>query len=187
VEFPDGERITFHNPTNKVRGLVWGDKIISGQGSILFINEGSDMRAELITEVKQQEISESDDPNYIEGIIYYTNGKDNKKERDRVSKIADVDEIICDMYGEAFDSLHIDGEEFWKIDKHIPSRIQFPKVCLPSDARYREDLIWLFNEDESFSQEWKSKLEVQQRKERANRLKCSKKQKGKNKFIYNIF
>jgi hypothetical protein len=186
IEFPDGEKITFYNPTNKVRGLMWGDKIISGQGSIIFVNEDNDMKAEVITEVKQQEISESDNPNYIEGLIYYSNGKTNKNEPDRVSKIVDIEETICEIYGNVLDHLYIDGEEYWNIDKNIPSRIQFPKVCLPSDARYREDLIWLFNEDEPIAQEWKLKLEVQQRTERKNRQTVAKKRKPKNKFIYNF-
>lgn len=32
VDFPDGGRIVFHNHVNKVRGLMWGDKLLSMEG-----------------------------------------------------------------------------------------------------------------------------------------------------------
>lgn len=40
---------------------------------------------------------------------------------------------------------------------------------LPSDSRYREDLLWLRYENLKYSQEWKSKLEVQQRHDKKKR------------------
>jgi hypothetical protein len=46
---------------------------------------------------------------------------------------------------------------------------------LPSDVRYREDLIWLKNGNEAFAQTWKTRLEIQQRYERKLRLDALKK------------
>jgi len=41
---------------------------------------------------------------------------------------------------------------------------------LPSDWRYREDLIWLKYGFMAIAANWKVKLEVQQRKDRKNRM-----------------
>ena len=49
---------------------------------------------------------------------------------------------------------------------------------LLSDPRYREDLIWLKKENESYSQIWKTRLEVQQRHERKLRLDNEKRKKA---------
>jgi len=57
------------------------------------------------------------------------------------------------------------------------------KKSLPSDHRYREDLIWLFYENEKYAQEWKTKLEVQQRKEKKNRKTAENKRKKNIKFV----
>ena len=63
------------------------------------------------------------------------------------------------------------------------------KNCLPSDGRFREDIIWLYrsffsykNEKEretyeELSQDWKLMLEKLQREEREIKKKASKKKK----------
>lgn len=65
-----------------------------------------------------------------------------------------------------------------------PPQVQPQKVTLPSDARYREDLVWLkrsilhpeYNKIyEDYSQKWKVALEVQQRHDRSLREKKKKK------------
>ena len=45
---------------------------------------------------------------------------------------------------------------------------------LPSDWRYREDLIWLKYGFQDIAAAWKLKLEVQQRKDRAGRQAIEK-------------
>jgi len=65
--------------------------------------------------------------------------------------------------------LRIDGELFWEMDKYVPFRFHPMPWPLPSDSRYREDLLWLRYENLKYSQEWKSKLEVQQRHDKKKR------------------
>ena len=79
----------------------------------------------------------------------------------------------------------------WDIHKNIPEHIKPTKHCIPSDGRYREDLIWLFrsyycsqNEEEeeiyrNISMEWKVKMEEFNRWERANRASYKEKMKKK--------
>jgi hypothetical protein len=75
-----------------------------------------------------------------------------------------------------------DQNPTWDIDHHIPSWIRPPTHALPSDGRFREDLIWLFrmfnttNEAEKklykdYSQAWKLAIELGQRTEREIRKK----------------
>lgn len=187
IEFPDGQKIVYYNPCNKVTGLMRGDKLIFMEGVLEMVDEENKLKACVLMEPKSKEIMNSDNPNYFEGSLYYYKGKGNTKAPERLSAIGDIDEEICTIHGSWLDNLYIDDEEVWNIDNTKPSRVIFPKHCLPSDHRYREDLIWLFYENENYAQEWKQLLEVQQRKERKNRLTAEKKRKkGKNKFIYDF-
>jgi hypothetical protein len=51
---------------------------------------------------------------------------------------------ICDIKGSWLRELVIGGKKYWDINTDIPERGK-PQVSgvLPSDWRYREDLIWL--------------------------------------------
>jgi len=76
---------------------------------------------------------------------------------------------------------------YWHIDSFIPNWIRPVTEVIPSDGRFREDLIWLLrahntkNEKEkvlyeSYSQGWKVTIEQIQRAEREI------KKKARNKF-----
>ena len=72
------------------------------------------------------------------------------------------------------------------IQAQIPEFIRPVKNCIPSDGRYREDLIWLYrsfynskNEEErklyeDIAQEWKIMMEKFNREERKIRAKNKK-------------
>ncbi len=80
---------------------------------------------------------------------------------------------ICDIEGSWLKSLAIDGTKYWDIDQDEPIR-QVPEVgeeVLPSDWRYREDLIWLKYNYMKIAQKWKFRMEEQQRKDRRLRQK----------------
>lgn len=52
---------------------------------------------------------------------------------------------ICEIQGSWLGALQIDGKKYWDINQDEPYRqlpLMGPEV-LPSDWRYREDLIWL--------------------------------------------
>jgi hypothetical protein len=91
--------------------------------------------------------------------------------------------VIDRISGSWLENVVIGGEEYWNIEKVVPDWIRPMKCCLPSDGRFREDLIWLFrsfycanNEEErlkyeNLSQEWKLLLEKFHRLEREIRIK----------------
>lgn len=94
VEFPDGDRYTFYNHVNKVRGLMFGDKLISMDGILTVEQEDSDLKACILMEPQKREIEDSEDPNYFEGIIYRSDGTQSKKDPTSIATIPDVEERI---------------------------------------------------------------------------------------------
>ena len=107
-----------------------------------------------------------------------------KKTYEKFDDINDIQEEIWLIYGDIVKEVIIDDEQFWNIDDELPYRINMDPHSLPSDSRYREDLLWLKYENQKYSQEWKNKLEVQQRHDKKQRIECAKKRKKKLKFIY---
>lgn len=80
---------------------------------------------------------------------------------------------ICEIQGSWLQSLRIDGKKYWDIDADLPHR-QIPILgdhVLPSDWRFREDLIWLKYNYMLIAQKWKFRMEEQQRHDRRIRNK----------------
>jgi hypothetical protein len=99
--------------------------------------------------------------------------------------LGDAEEIYAEIEGSWLHRLLIDGVEYWDIDdpdmrpqRHIPNR-----TCLPSDWRYREDLIYLYRNNMKIADKWKVRLEIQQRLDRKNRNDVAKKRKKGRKFL----
>jgi len=89
---------------------------------------------------------------------------------------------LCEISGSWLNSLSFDGKSYWNIDQFVPAFIKPDTHVLPSDGRFREDLIWLYRswnaEDdetkkayETFSQSWKLLIETVQRADREERKK----------------
>ena len=79
---------------------------------------------------------------------------------------------ICEIKGSWLFNLRIDGKVYWDINTDIPFR-QIPVLenVLPSDWRYRDDLIWLKYGNQKVAGLWKLRMEEQQRHDRRLRLK----------------
>ena len=113
------------------------------------------------------------------------------------TKMNDDYKIIENISGSFINYLKIGDDILWDINKNIPEPITPVKKCLPSDGRYREDLIWLYRsfygvEDEkekdiylNIGMKWKVMMEEFSRWERKNRAdyneSLKKKKKKKNK------
>ena len=99
--------------------------------------------------------------------------------------------IISKIKGSWLNKLIINDNIMWDIDKQNPEYIKPVKNSLPSDGRYREDLIWLYRsfycaKDENerilyqdIAQEWKVTMEKFNREERKIRNNMKKKMKVK--------
>ena len=102
--------------------------------------------------------------------------------------------IIEKISGSYLEQLFIGDKVTWDINKQDPEYIMPVQYCIPSDGRYREDLIWLYrsfycagNEEEeiyrNISMEWKIMMEEFNRWER--KVKANYKEKMKIKYKYN--
>ena len=69
-----------------------------------------------------------------------------------------------------FDSLNFDNVPFW--DHSMSAyKLLMKKDVLPSDWRFREDILWLLYEKPNLALSWKLKLEETQREFRKKRAK----------------
>jgi hypothetical protein len=103
---------------------------------------------------------------------------DIDKEKKESAKLAKNTKILSHISGSWLRDLKFDDVEYWNIERYEPSFVKPSTDVLPSDGRYREDLIWLFrsfhnakNETErkkfeDYAQAWKLLIEQVQRHER---------------------
>jgi len=87
--------------------------------------------------------------------------------------LKDMKKKICNVEGSFLRNLIIDGKTYWEVDDVAPQRQltihEDEAYILASDWRYREDLLWLKYNYELIAHQWKVRLEVQQRHDRAKR------------------
>ena len=129
-------------------------------------------------------------------IFEYKFKKDFKFEEDKVWEFSKKYKLnskhykqIANITGSFLENLFWNKQTLWVMDEIIPEFIKPVMNPLPSDGRYREDLIWLYrsfynskNEDErllyeNIGQEFKIAMEKFNREERKNRQKNKKKGK----------
>lgn len=80
-----------------------------------------------------------------------------------------------DIRGSYLESLEFDGDVFWELEKSpIYKGIQEFNP-LPSDCRYREDMIYLGRGLQQMAEDHKIRLEVLQRSDRTLRANHNKK------------
>ena len=111
------------------------------------------------------------------------------------NNIFSQEDILSTISGSWLHQIYFDGIKYWDIDEDIPTYIKPVYNCLPSDSRFREDLIWLYrsfykskNEEErlyyeKLAQNWKLMIEKVQREERTLQAKVNEElaKKAKNK------
>ena len=196
VEFKDGNKIKFSLPNLYVWGLVMGSRGLQYTSAITVYDEANLIKGVIkySADAKKGMTSyfSSARTDVVRGAIY----KYDKKKHDEVVKkhddkwlalindlaeMPDLIKIIHKVEGSWLKEIRVDGELLWSIEKE-PSYAQQPMFTqdpLPSDCRFREDLIWLFKKNEEHSQTWKVKLEEQQRHDRALRKKIKDEKAGK--------
>lgn len=112
----------------------------------------------------------------IDGAIYYRDPNCTFNEKaTTLSEARDIDEISCNIGGSWVKSCIISDKKYWDIKQ----KINLPHIPvtnpLPSDARYREDLVWLWKDvNINYAQNWKIALEDEQRKDAKLRTKYTK-------------
>lgn len=115
-------------------------------------------------------------PNQAEGAIYPVqypveiNGKQLDKLLFRNGKSESKETAVSVISGNWFESLKFDKVLLW--DNSMEAyKLQMKKDVLPSDWRFREDILWLLYEQPDLALAWKLKLEETQRQFRELRYK----------------
>ncbi|KAG6615849.1 oxysterol binding family protein [Phytophthora cinnamomi] len=150
ITFHDGVVITYTMPQIKMSGILFGDRVVEIVGSSRFEDAANRLGGELNFDANSSFLkkSQSDD---IKGCIYPAKVRKSAKH------------AVATVNGSWLSHLQFDGKTYWHVEsepafEHTP--VDNP---LPSDVRYREDIIALKNGDEVLAQSEKLRLEAVQR------------------------
>ena len=204
--FKINEKICLSLPSSQiVNAIAKDDRSAHYLGVMIFYDIKNNLRAFVQFAKDTKHISEI--KGYIFNYQFPQNYKFNfDKEYDMFNKI-DVNnlkknnniftqnDIVSTISGSWLHQLYFDGVKYWDIDEDIPTYIKPVYNCLPSDSRFREDLIWLYrsffkakNEEErlyyeKLAQNWKLMIEKVQREERTQKTKLNEElaRKARNK------
>ena len=204
--FKINEKICLSLPSSQiVNAIAKDDRSAHYLGVMIFYDIKNNLRAFVQFAKDTKHISEI--KGYIFNYQFPQNYKFNfDKEYDMFNKI-DVNnlkknnniftqnDIVSTISGSWLHQLYFDGIKYWDIDEDIPTYIKPVYNCLPSDSRFREDLIWLYrsfykakNEEErlyyeKLAQNWKLMIEKVQREERTQKAKLNEElaRKARNK------
>ena len=204
--FKINEKICLSLPSSQiVNAIAKDDRSAHYLGVMIFYDIKNNLRAFVQFAKDTKHISEI--KGYIFNYQFPPNYKFNfDKEYDMFNKI-DVNnlkknnniftqkDIVSTISGSWLHQLYFDGIKYWDIDEDIPTYIKPVYNCLPSDSRFREDLIWLYrsffkakNEEErlyyeKLAQNWKLMIEKLQREERTQKAKLNEElaRKARNK------
>jgi len=182
IEFNDGQKITYRYPFVEIRGLIFGDRLVYGTGNMIFEDVENNLKAVIIFDYGKKKSFFSSRKkgvkiDEIEGLIYIPK-KDvvkNKKEVYEIKDIKDINKPLAPITGSWLKFVRIGDVTYWEMDKIRPLPLKFKESPLPTDWRYREDLIWLRRNNMDTAQEWKLRLEAEQRRDRGTRAKYAKK------------
>lgn len=168
VMFSDGHLITFTQPKFRLGGMLKGARTLNWEGDLEFIDKANNLVSIIKIgvnkkewNIKKKKIGNDD----ILGKIYRCeNGKKDKISTD-----------LGTFYGSWIDELCLSHEDretvLWKMDRELPMRHVPESRPIPSDWRYREDLIWVYRKNLDYAAKWKHRVETRQRNDRTLRGK----------------
>ena len=168
IVFKDGHKITATIPYVTMEGLMHGDRTATFSGILKIVDEKNNLKVVVkMGDIGEKKAYPKKRTDAFYGKLYRykeLEGKQKKKIDDY--KFEDLDSKICDVYGSWLECLKFDEDEKWNLDRDMPSQYYPIENPLPSDARFREDLIWVKRNNKKIAQEWKLKLEIRQRAEK---------------------
>ena len=198
IKFPQiNECIIGHYPEIRMINLIYDDRANYYCGNMVFLDIKNNFKA--VIKFYQNEKIFHEIVGSVLKYKYPNNFKyDFEKEWEfgqkfqrgkKIKEINDHYEQIDEINGNWVSKLIIGNEVRWDITAQKPEFIRPVKKCIPSDGRFREDLIWLYrsfycskNEEEkkiymNIAQKWKIMMEEFNRWERRRRAENKKKKK----------
>lgn len=180
-----GQRIQYHYPKLKLGGMIFGKRYVLWEGHMKFEDRENNLRATIAFNKEHPSLKKKSFDHIYGQIFYYDYSKAKKKdfyekEIPKSGWATDPKLIYSEVTGSWLDTIYFDNQEYWSIkDNYPPQMYPSERNVAPSDARYREDLVWLKKAQvrggdklyTDYAQQWKVALEVQQRLDRTHRKK----------------
>lgn len=166
VLFGDGTEIEWDYPKTIIAGLVWGDRVMDYEGEMVFHDKKNKLRCVLNFNPDKKGFfasffSRSSTPSdTIRGELYQYDRKPEESTR-----------VIGDLEGSWLECLDFTNkatdvkERLWDIETCRRFRIAPVENPLPSDSRFRKDVISLAEKNIDEARKWKYELEEKQRRE----------------------
>jgi len=171
--------------------MVLGSRYVLLDGFMKFEDRENNMKAVIYFNKGHPNLKLRRVHDFYGQIYNYDFSENKKKEKEFYEEKApknpfpsDKKNTLSEINGSWLENIIFDNEIYWSMRDVSPPQIIPQKLTIPSDARYREDLVWLkrstlnpeYNKIyEDYSQKWKVALEVQQRHDRSLREKKKKK------------
>ncbi len=187
LKFSDGEEFKLKTPEGSIKGMISGNRLFRATGCVVCVNESKKIKGVIKfgqSAGRFKKFFSSGKTDQLIGSIYEYDEKKhqtvyNKEWLEMSSGMSKQDDKIKELVkisGSWLEKIKFDGEEFWNINDTEGKFKQqnYSDKVLPSNCRFREDLIWQFYGNEEYSQEWKVALEKQQRADKVIRLKGRK-------------
>jgi len=163
IEFADGGSISYSLPAAWIGGILVGDRVVEYDGLMRFRDDKNKIGCDLLINPPQARSfwgwgAKKNPSDYFIGSVYRVQGDnwDDETTHENISKAE----------GSWMGCLEFDGKIYWDwqlgLPRFIPSPADDP---LPSDCRFREDLIALGKGDLEAANQWKGTLEIKQRGE----------------------
>jgi oxysterol-binding protein-related protein 8 len=155
VKFASGEVISYTNPQFRAGGMIFGSRTVNWEREMVFEDTRNKLQATISFGPKKKKswfkkaVGKNDD---FSGEIMYNGNK------------------VSEITGSWLEGLSFDGVKEWDANVHTPIFHKFIKNPLPSDWRYREDLVWLAKGNSEIAQKWKYRIENKQRDDRKLRV-----------------
>lgn len=89
----------------------------------------------------------------ILSLFYHLKNKKLLPKRGNITKISNPNTVLSKVTGSWLENITFDEEIYWDLEKVEPAVLIKSLDPLPSDCRYREDLIWLAKRDLEKAQE----------------------------------
>lgn len=176
-EFENKESVTYNLPKVKLLNCKSDEERSSHYtGQMIFVDPKNRLKAVVFFGKVKKKINEINGyikkVDFPENYIFNIDEEIAKAKNDKNEK-----DIVCRIHGDWLEYINFDDKNYWHIENFTPTPIIPIEFPLPSDGRFREDLIWLFrgffasNDKEKslyeeYSQQWKLLIELTQRNDR---------------------
>lgn len=156
-----GQIIKFTQPKFKLGGMMTGDRTLNYEGEFEFRDQKNSLYGAIRIgddknkwAIKKKKIKKDD----LVGKIWSFNYETGKQGSPLVT--------VYGSWLKKFTAFDDKKDKLWRIDRDLPIRHIPVDHAIPSDWRYREDLIWLSRKNLEYASTWKGRIEAKQRVDR---------------------